>query len=60
MSNPRLRRAPHEHLCLHVDRCYRPKADACPMCQSEAFQIAMLRRRYEDSLTTEQLLARRA
>lgn len=54
-------RTVHVHAgCGHGCICRSKGRASCRTCRTEAFNAAMARRRYEDSLTTEQLLTRRA
>ena len=46
--------------CGHGCACYNSATPDCRRCQTEAFNAAMAKRHYEDSLTTEELLERRA
>ncbi len=54
---------PTEHVhhgCEHTCLCRTPSRESCGACRTAAFDAAMVTRRYEDALTTEQLLMRRA
>lgn len=55
-----LGRPRHIHDCGHGCDCYVPSREVCRNCQTKAFNDAMAQRYREDSLTTEQLLERRA
>ncbi len=48
------------HACGHACFCHTASRESCSACRTAAFDAAMAARRYEDGLTTEQLLERRA